>query len=140
MVVTVVMDTGQRHERLVTSFAGVAVSATYGIFPLPQFDAIPPPDFGGVALPPLPDTGTATVAPEPVAPAGALNAAPAAASSGPAGVIQRALQAVVDGLQVLWEHPGLIPPLLAVWALLGAPVYVLQRRRQLAAVTARRRG
>jgi hypothetical protein len=42
---------------------------------------------------------------------------------------------VMTGIEFLWEHPGLIPPLLAIWALLMWPWYVMARRRALVSST-----
>jgi hypothetical protein len=64
---------------------------------------------------------------------------PGTTVTGPGGGFQNIVASIVDGIRFLWQHPGLIPPLLAVWGLLAWPWYVLSRRRALTAVMGGRR-
>lgn len=141
MTVTLIDDTSQRHNRYVADFAAVAASATYGIFALPA-DGIGGGDLGSTdaGAPQAGSLGNAGGG-SPELPGVIPPAAPVAAhgggggGGGPIAALQRLAQAIVDGMNVLLQHPGLIPPLLAVWALLGSPAYLLSRRRALVMAT-----
>jgi len=133
MVVTLYADSQTERDRLVTQFGGVAATATYGIFALATSCDI---NCQSTPLPPLTVAGgagsetssrtteihTITVAGGPVT------------RFLPSGVAE-VVASIVDGLRFLWQNPGLIPPLLAVWALLAWPAWVLARRRALLAIT-----
>ena len=135
MVVTMYGDTAARHSRLVTTFGGVAAAATYGIFNLADEgfdnnDNLPPsilgpaPEIGGLPLPPLDNNG-----------GGGGGGGSDNGGGGIIGAATRVGQAVVDGIRFLAEHPGAIPPLVAVWALLASPGYLASRRRTLLGAT-----
>lgn len=129
LVVTQLQDSPSQHERFVLSFGGVAARSTYGIFslgdvpeetPSPDGSETPAPVAGGGAGG-VGDIGGGGPTPPPT-PAPPKGKTPPALAP---------LAAVVDGLLFLWQHPGLIPPLLGVWALLGLPAYVISRRHAL---------
>jgi hypothetical protein len=131
MIVTLYQDSPTERDRVIATFGGVAATATYGIFPLgmacntSECAPPPPPVTGPPAL-------RSTLAGGPHDGGGGGGAMPLRPrNTGVLGTLLDIVNTVVDGLQFLWEHPGLIPPLLAVWALLLWPVYVMARRRPL---------
>jgi len=137
LVVTMVLDTTQERNRLMASFGGVATNATYGIYSLNQDfgsgggdGSLGGPDgsngpLGLLSTPPGP---TSLNSP---APLGKTKTGP---GSNPNG-IGAVAQAVVDGFRFLFQHPSLIPALMAVWLLFAAPGYLLARRRTLLLTT-----
>jgi hypothetical protein len=134
LVVTAVDDTAQRHSRFVATFAAVAASATYGIYLLPpnddSFDGGPAGDLGANSST-VPETGVSPESSTLQSTAAAVGPGGGGGNGGLVGAITRAYQAVVDGIRVLMQHPGLIAPLAAVWVLLGLPFYLVSRRRAL---------
>jgi hypothetical protein len=132
MVVTYYLDNSNSRNHLVASFAGVAAAARYGIFNLDDsggdgggsLDSGAPPGTGVVSggdVNPPGDGGITPTTPlPPVQPV----------KSHPQG-IGAVAQAIVDGFRLLFQHPGLIPPVLAVWMLFVGPGYLLSRRRAL---------
>jgi hypothetical protein len=136
LVVTYYLDNAEARNHLVVSFAGVAATARYGIFKLDNSDGAGGMADGG-SLPPatgtLPGDGSSQIAAG-TSPAGA--AASVAAAQAPRGRgIGAVAQAIVDGFRLLFQHPELIPPVLAVWLLFVGPGYLLSRRRALIVAT-----
>jgi hypothetical protein len=136
MVVTSYLDNNYSRNRLVTSFAGVAATARYGIFPL---DGGGGGGTDGGPTWPAPDSGPLGSPLGTIAPDGGV---PPMASSGPSGPSAlgglnplKVAQAIVDGFRFLMQHPALIPPVLAVWLLFVGPGYLLSRRRALVNAT-----
>lgn len=137
MVVTLYLDNNYSRNRLVTSFAGVAATARYGIFPL---DSGGGDSLGSGSTDSVPDSGVLT---NPVDGSGSNeNGTPPVAETatpnqpGPGGFNPlKIAQAIVDGFRFLLQHPELIPPVLAVWLLLVSPGYLLARRRALVSAT-----
>ncbi len=137
MVVTAYLDNSNARNHLVTSFAGVAVATRYGIFPLDDSagpgdgDQAPETGVVGQALDTL---GPAEGGPPPLV---AATGPPGGDGRGPLGGLNPAAlaRAVADGFRWLWQHPAVIPALLAVWLLFAGPAYVLARRRALLLLT-----
>jgi hypothetical protein len=129
LVVTLYGDSASERDRFVSTFGGVAASAKYGIYALPAtiIDQAPPPDAGAVVVVPGASSQTTidrTTTKVVQRPSGN-------GSSILSGGIAQIVATIVDGFRVLWQHPDLIPPVLAVWALLAWPCFVLLRRRAL---------
>jgi len=142
MVITYLGDTANRHNRFVVSLGAVAVTATYGIYPLDSGPPAPGCDASDLAAcgnPPTPEP-QATTAPLLSDVATPTNPTPPTAlqqrGSGFFNTVRQVAQAVVDGFEFLLQHPGLIPPLLAAWLFFSAPLYALSRRRALVHATA----
>jgi hypothetical protein len=139
LVVTYYLDNAYSRNHLVASFAGVAAAARYGIFQLNNMDTAV--SDGPTST--LPDSGVVSPVGPGVATAGGAGSEPGSATPGGGGggnnhrdlnplAIARA---VVDGFRFLFQHPQLIPSVLAVWLLFVGPGYLLTRRRALLSAT-----
>ncbi len=137
LVITYIGDTQSRHSRFVTRIGGIAASSRYGLFPLDDAggdDGATLSTDGGSQQPPESGT-TGVVGPDGITPALTPVTPGSPGGGGIPGALRRLAQAVVEGINVLLQHPGLIPPLLAVWLMLGLPGYMVNRRRVLLAAT-----
>jgi hypothetical protein len=139
LVVTYLGDTRNRHNRLVVTLGAVAVTATYGIYLLDNGGG-----GGGCAdtTPVQADcAGPTPSVPQPTMGAGGTGSGGSGDKKPPIGQmggggglgekLRQLVQAVVDGFEFLWQHPALIPPLIAAWLFFSAPLYALSRRRAL---------
>lgn len=142
LLVTYINDSSSEHSRFEARFGGVALASAYGIYSQGDFSG--GGDTGSVdnslplALPSSAPVGNLDNGPQgggtpPQPPLGNSGG-----NNGGGGPINQAIQAIVDGINVLRQHPELIPPLLAVWALLGLPGYLASRRYALVAATSGR--
>jgi hypothetical protein len=132
LVVTVYADSVDERDRLVATFGGVAATATYGVFPLadcsPYCDNVPSSPGSQLAdSPPVTTINNITNN----GGGGGGGSAPPAGGTAPLAEVQKIMATIVDGMRFIWQHPELIPPLLAVWALLAWPWFVMARRRAL---------
>jgi len=144
MVVTVYADSTTERDRFIATFGGVAARSAYGVYALsssgPQPTDSPTPcttsdcTAGGPPTSPTGTTGDSTTPNNPNNPTNSPKS-PAGKARSLLSTIGGLPEAVVNGIKLLLEHPALIPPLLAVWAMLAAPWFLLSRRRALGRVT-----
>ncbi len=138
LVVTYYLDNAYSRNHLVASFAGVAASARYGIFLLDNPSSGTPSELGSGpdagALGALPGTSGSGSSPLPVVATGGGGGSSQSPGGGGFSPL-RVAQAIVDGFRFLFQHPELIPPVLAVWLLFVGPGYLLSRRRALLVAT-----
>lgn len=143
MVVTVFADSAANRDRFVATFGGVAVRASYGIYSLdggggPTVDCTATGDCGGKGVAPTAGPPQSSSIDTPQVTSSDVGGARHVRNTPHRSLLGQIMALpgeLVDGFRFLWQHPGLIPPLLAVWAALVMPWYLASRRRTLAIAT-----